>query len=149
MFQGKWIYMKRLTFRFILLGLIIFLVGCSEAEFSLSPDSRLPKWFEIPEGQKREDFTVILSYYVWPSGREATLRLKRKGDWLSKDKIVVKLIGLEPIKLKNSSDGYYPSYEIITGNDITDIIEHRQMKPIFYLTDDPTVWKELVKTIEK
>jgi len=37
----------------------------------------------------------------------------------------------------------YPSYEVITLNGITDIIEHRRMEPIFYVTDDPAVWKEL------
>ena len=37
----------------------------------------------------------------------------------------------------------YPAYEVITVNGITDIIEHRKMEPIFYVTDDPAVWKEL------
>ena len=39
--------------------------------------------------------------------------------------------------------GYYPAYEIITVNGITDVIEHRKMEPIFYITDDLAVWKEL------
>lgn len=135
--------MKRATLKFTLLSLIIFLIGCSEADFYLSSDSRLPKWFEIPDGGKRVDFTVKLSYYVLPSGREATLKFIKKGDWMAKEEIVIKLKGLEPIKLKNSSDNYYPSYEVMVRNDITDIIEHRKMEPIFYLTDDPAVWKEL------
>lgn len=37
----------------------------------------------------------------------------------------------------------YPSYSVITVNGITDIIEHRKMEPIFYVTDDPAIWKKL------
>jgi hypothetical protein len=54
--------------------------------------------------------------------------------------------GLEPLQLKHPPPGFppgYPSYEIITVNGITDIIEHRKPEAIFYVTDDPTVWKEL------
>jgi hypothetical protein len=38
---------------------------------------------------------------------------------------------------------HYPRYVAITVNGVTDIIEHRTMEPIFYVTDDPAVWKEL------
>jgi hypothetical protein len=54
--------------------------------------------------------------------------------------------GSEPLYLKHPPLGFpagYPSYEIITVNGITEIIEHRKMEPIFYITDDPAVWKEL------
>ena len=37
----------------------------------------------------------------------------------------------------------YPSYEIISVNGLTEIIEHRRMEPIFYLTDDPHVKQQL------
>ena len=37
-----------------------------------------------------------------------------------------------------------PAYEIITVNGITEIIEYRKMEPVFYITDDPAVWKELM-----
>ena len=32
---------------------------------------------------------------------------------------------------------------VATVNGITDIIEFRKMEPVFYMTDDPAVWKEL------
>ncbi len=41
-----------------------------------------------------------------------------------------------------NEDGY-PAYEVITVNGVTDIVEFRHMEPIFYMTDDPRVWKEL------
>lgn len=51
----------------------------------------------------------------------------------------------EPFQLKSSpqqSSSGYPSYEPITVNGITEIIEHRKMEPVFYVTDDPSVWKQ-------
>lgn len=51
----------------------------------------------------------------------------------------------EPFHLNNRSQDPpfdYPAYEAITVNGITEIIEHRKMEPIFYVTDDPTVWKQ-------
>jgi hypothetical protein len=36
-------------------------------------------------------------------------------------------------------------YEVAVVNGVPDIVEHRAMEPIFYLTDDSVVWKVLVK----
>jgi len=86
-----------------------------------------------------------MSYYVKPSGRTSTFILidakKQKVAEVSGTQN-----GLEPLKLKDPRPGFpagYPSYEIVTVNGITEIIEHRQMEPIFYITDDPAVWAEL------
>jgi hypothetical protein len=60
---------------------------------------------------------------------------------------VVSKKGSEPFYLKNPPQGSapgYPAYEIITVDGITEIIEHRKMEPLFYVTDDPAVWKELM-----
>ena len=35
----------------------------------------------------------------------------------------------------------YPAYKAITVNGITDIIEHRKMERLLYVTDNPAVWK--------
>jgi hypothetical protein len=54
--------------------------------------------------------------------------------------------GSERFQLKHPPPGFppgYPSYELITVNGIIEITEHRKMEPIFYITDDPAVWKEL------
>ncbi len=37
----------------------------------------------------------------------------------------------------------YPSYEVVTIQGITEIIEHRRMEPIFYINDDPEVRRKL------
>jgi hypothetical protein len=86
-----------------------------------------------------------MSYYVMPWGRSATFISKdKKGKILTK--VHGKTRGLGPNSLKHPPPGFppgYPAYEVITVNGITEIIEHRQMEPIFYVTDDPAVWKEL------
>jgi len=37
----------------------------------------------------------------------------------------------------------YPSYEIITVGKATEVIEHRKMGPVFYVTDEPAVLSKL------
>ncbi len=34
-------------------------------------------------------------------------------------------------------------YEVVTVNGITDVIEHRAMEPLFYMSDDREVWQAL------
>ena len=87
-----------------------------------------------------------MDYYVKSSGLIATFMLldaKKRQKIAGVDGSTEEF---EPLKLKNPPSGVppgYPKYEIITANGITEIIEHRQMEPIFYITDDPAVWSEL------
>jgi hypothetical protein len=86
-----------------------------------------------------------MSYYSKPWGGSATFILRdTKGQIRTKGAGKVK--GLEPFQLKHPPLAFppgYPSYSVITVNGITEIIEHRKPEPIFYITDDPAVWKEL------
>ena len=86
-----------------------------------------------------------MSYYVLPWGTKATFILRdAKGRTLTK--ISGKVRGLGSTQLKESRPGFppgYPAYEVITVNGMTEIIEHKKMSPIFYLSDDPAVGKEL------
>jgi hypothetical protein len=123
-------------------------VGCdwfSESTFELASDSRLPKWIVIPPGLTRSGVSVTMSDYVWPWGSSATFTLRNaKGETLAK--IDGKVRGLSPATLKNPPPGFppgYPSYEVTTVKDMTEVIEHKKMEPIFYVTDDPAVLKEL------
>ena len=123
------------------------LSGCMESSFTLAPESRLPKWLHIPEGVPREEVTVTMDYYVYPGERTATFTLHQgKSSWGSTNKITGVVRGSQPLQLKNPPPGFpkgYPSYEVITVDGITDIIEHRRMEPLFYVTDDPGIWEEL------
>ena len=123
-------------------------IGCEwfpESTFDLASESRLPKWFTPPPGLTRADVSIKMSYYSMPWGSSATFILQdTKGK--IRTKVDSKEKGSEPFQLKHPPHGFppgYPAYEIITVNGITEIIEHRKMEPIFYVTDDPAVWKEL------
>lgn len=120
--------------------------GCIESTFQLADSSRLPKWITIPPELTRKDISVTMNYYVGLFGRSAEFIEKNEnGRILSKTS--GKERGLCPLQLKNPPLGSvpgYPKYEIITVDGITEIIEHREMEPIFYVNDDPNVRKELL-----
>lgn len=123
--------------------IIVSLAGCAESSFELALESRLPKWFDTPKGKLRTNFKITMDYYTKPSGRTAKIKMiDESGKTLQKVKGT--LLGGRPIELKSSLEGLskeYPSYEIITVNGIADIVEHRKMEPIFYMSDAPAVWK--------
>ncbi len=86
-----------------------------------------------------------MDYYI-DAERAATFKLFD----LKRNKTIAEVngtqVGTQPLKLKHPPAGFpegYPSYEIITVKGVTEVIEHRKMEPIFYLTDDPAVWSEL------
>lgn len=120
------------------------IVGCEyfpESSFQLASESRLPKWISLPAGLTRTNSTVTMSYYstLWGDNVKVTLRN-------DKEQIVATVHGREkkggPFHLKKQSAEFpsgYPLYEVVTANGITEIIEHRRMEPIFYVTDDPQV----------
>jgi len=137
---------KRISAKIILIISMANIAACAESNFDLAEESRLPKWFTASEGAPRDQLRVTVDYYVYPSGREAVLKLYDKKGFFRLKKIKGSMYGLEPIELKNHPTGFpphYPSYEIITVDGVTDIVEHRGREPIFYMCDDPAVWKEL------
>jgi hypothetical protein len=123
-------------------------IGCGwfpESTFELASESRLPKWITLPPGPTRADVTITMSYYIMPWGSSARFRLRdKKGQVLTK--VSGKVKGSEPFQLKHPPPGFppgYPAYEVVTVNGMTEIIEHKKQEPIFYITDDPAVRKEL------
>jgi hypothetical protein len=136
---------KLILTRIALLAVLAFnLSGCAEARFELSPESRLPKWFEVPEGMSRDKLKVTVDYYINSSGGEAIFKLyNESGTRLRK---ISGEMGIYPLQLEKPSHDSpkgYPMYEIVMVDGVTDIIEHRERNDIFYMTDDPAVWKEL------
>jgi hypothetical protein len=86
-----------------------------------------------------------MDYYVSLLGRTATFRLYDSHSQ-QRFKISGYMGGDRPLTLKNPPPGFapgYPSYEVITINGIRDVVEHRAMEPIFYMTDDPAVRQDL------
>jgi hypothetical protein len=138
--------------RYRLLGILLVIVfltikGCElfpEATFTLANDSRLPKWVTLPPGLTRADVSLTMSYYIWPWGSRAQFILRNKNGQIVKKENGKMRCG-KPFELENPPQGFppgYPGYEEITVNGITEMIEHRKMEPIFYVTDDTAVWKQ-------
>lgn len=125
--------------------------GCLESSFQLANESRLPSWIALPPGLTRTDVSVPLNYYTKPFGDDAKFILKdRKGKKLAE--INGKVKNLYPLHLKNPPQGFdpgYPAYEVVVVNGITEIMEHRKPEPIFYVTDDPAVRKEILAGLKK
>lgn len=140
---------RHLLFGVVLTISVCGIVGCEyfpEATFELASESRLPKWITLPSGHSRAGVSVTLSYYDSLWGNDVKIILQNK-----KGQILTKVYGTAkgrgPHYLKHPPQGFppgYPAYEVITVNGITDIVEHRKPEPIFYVTDDPAVWNELL-----
>jgi len=137
--------MLRTKRRIVLIILLLALSACGlfpESIFTLSDDSRLPKWFAPYAGTSRAQIAVEMSYY---SGRTATFVMKRR-DGSIIFKMSGRLRGDFPIYLGPSSVDpvkRYPMYEVVTVNGISEAIEHRAMEPVFFVSDDPAVLSQL------
>ena len=129
-------------------SLPLLLVACGffpESSFQLASSSRLPRWTTLPRGLSRAEVTMTMSYYVSPFGRTATFVLYDTAKHrLSKVTATLRSDG--PVVLNKGQPGPppgYPAYEVITVGGKIDVVEHWQMEPIFYMTDDPAVWRAL------
>lgn len=134
----------RTILNIIVLTTSLLVSGCEffpESSFELSSESKFPGWYTLPPNTQRSDINVQMNYYVKSSGHTSTFIITNL-----KNSKSVKFIGtsrgLEPINLEHSSSSY-PAYEVITVNGITEVIEHRNMEPIFYITDKPAILNEL------
>ena len=133
----------------LLMGTFLLLTGCEpspESTFQLAPDSRLPKWFSMPPNLTRPQVTAELNYYVTSVGTTVTVTF-----FGPQHKVLEEVKGVragdaprQVSEVKPGSSRDYPMYAVITANGLTDVVEHRKMEPIFWLTDDPKIWAELV-----
>lgn len=143
---------KRIHLSLITLVSVVCLAGCLESSFELAPESRLPKWLEPPNDVPRSDLRVTMDYYSTFSGGEYVFKLinRRESHTIKKIKVDISMaprIQLQPKiqlqKLPSESATSYPSYSAVIVKGVADIIEFRRMEPVFYVTDDPVVWKAL------
>lgn len=85
-----------------------------------------------------------MDYHVSSSGRTAVFTL-RDSSGKTIEKVTGKLHGNGSLQRRVKQSGFpegYPLYEIVTVDGITEIIEHRKMEPIFYISDAPAVRAE-------
>ena len=127
---------------------LALLPGCGllpEASFDLAPESRVPNWFHLPAGVPRSAVAVTMDDYLDSSGRWARITFKStNGKVLLKVKGTMR--GLEPLHVggePSPSGAAYPTYEVVTVNGVSDVVEHRSMAPVFYMVDDPALWNAL------
>jgi hypothetical protein len=85
-----------------------------------------------------------MDYFIDASSRSARLTFTTtSGTVLLKAKGTLR--GREPLHVRGSapSGETYPAYEVVTINGVSDLVEHRSMEPVFYMVDDPDIWKAL------
>ena len=117
-------------------------IGCRyfpESTFELADDSRLPRWVVLPPEATRSIISVTMSYYLKPWGNDVTFTIHGGGRLTE---VSGKRRCKDPFHLKKptgESASYYPAYEFVTVNGISEVIEHRKMEPVFYISDDDEV----------
>jgi len=115
----------------------------------LSDQSRLPKWVVVPKGKNRNDFSVKMESHSTFAAGKIIFKIYDKNNVspIQEYEITTDMQSdILPVQLKSPPEGFpqgFPKYIPITINGITDIVEQRKMEPVFYMTDNPDVWKEL------
>ena len=112
-----------------------------EAEFNLADSSALSHWFTLPEGQTRRDVSVVYSLYGYNSGKtrmrmyDARRRLLSEV-WPTIEARVSKAQLGVPVTGDQTLDRY-PGYTVLALGTDREVVEHRQMEPVFYVVTDP------------
>jgi hypothetical protein len=124
--------------------------GFIESQFVLSSESPLPAWYpELPEGYNREDVTIRLRYYVPPFDVDDTVFWVESSWWHTLYKATGKT-ERHPKFYKWARKDWkarrYPSFWVITIDGKTEIIEHKKMEPIFYISKEEEVRKIMNKS---
>jgi len=122
-----------------------------ESNFRLSPDSRLPKWFEIPNGYTRKDLTVEFYYYlsplIWKNNFRAILLGPPPNYKKLDQKIGQSILHPAMVKKQNVYGGFnpyvYPMITIDTIDNTIEVIEQRRAEAILYVSDDPELKKAI------
>ena len=142
--QQRYAVLPRRPSRCLVASVLLLLGSCSffpESSFDLAPDSPLPRWFTLPVNLTRSQVNVHLDYYL---DRKATFTLLGPNrEVLAKVKGLIDGDAPKQLKAQQGNSAAYPSYEIISVGAVSEIIEHRRMEPIFYISRDPAVWVEL------
>lgn len=113
--------------------------GFAESNFELSPESRLPRWFEIPKGLSRNQITMTIDFFLGEP-----VKIKARGPFPLR-RIIYKNIGVSKIhpdteKSYIEGQGFKePFYIIITIDGVSEIFESREKNSVLHITDDPQI----------
>ena len=103
----------------------------------------MPRFIRVPNEVVRQRLSLRMGYYSAPWGEWAQFQLvDNNGNQL--DSVTAKF-GPGWRANQENPDGHlqYPSYSVLVARGISDVIEHRKMEPIFYVTDDPNIKAKL------
>jgi hypothetical protein len=128
-------------FYFTIILIVGLLTGCLESEFELAESSKLPKWIVLPDGIERKDITVNLSYYT---DSDFKLVLHKKGSsGLTTLQTIEGTSEHHPEYWAWANEDWparsHPGYVILSVSGETEIVEHRKMEPIFYVSNQQVV----------
>jgi hypothetical protein len=128
------------VFKTATFALCILFAACQyfpESEFALSPESRLPRWFQQPSGVARSDLSVKALYYL--DHTAFVLRNERTGRQLAK--VDARILNKYSLELPNSRrpNGVTPDYDIVSADGIVEILEFNTKDPVFTMLDDPSL----------
>jgi len=120
-----------------------------ESEFTLSGESRLPRWFKLPDGTSRQDLNVKMSYYYDHVKFELS---NKKSFWpFSSEVVRGEVLNERPLKLQRVDPrlppGYRVEYSVVKVNGVIEIVEHFRTEPVFDLSDDPEVRAQLFELL--
>jgi len=124
------------------------LLGLSfEASYKLSPESRVPRWFSVPEGYVRKDLTVQISYYAPMPPFTYDLIAELLGP-PPNYRVLDRTTGMHRWHPDSERRGYQssPGYVIGSVHGIEEVIEHKSMEPIFTISDDPKLIDEMTRS---
>ncbi len=113
-----------------------------ESSFELSPDSSFPNWFSIPEGYTRKDVTVKIFYYSPPPLFKYNFKTYLIGPPPANTVLAIK-IGTVRWHPSMSTKQLHPSFHIINVDGKQELVEHKKMEPVFYISDDPAMRRAL------
>jgi hypothetical protein len=138
-----------LVLRIAIFGVISgsVLSGCRyfpESTFELANESRLPSWVVLPPEVTRSNVSITMSYYSKLWGDDVLFTIHGGG---APTEVSGKEKCRGPIHLKSpagESSSDYPRYQLVTVNGVNEVIEHRKMEPVFYISDDPEVRKAVL-----
>jgi len=123
--------------------------GFLESEFHLAKESSLPSWVEpLPKGCNRDDVTIRLQYWSPP--------------WDVNDVVLIAGCGSKTLFSKSGKSErpeewyswaredwlkrHYPSFNRITIGGKTEVILHKKMEPIFYISDQQAIINAMEST---
>jgi hypothetical protein len=120
-------------------------IGVFPTTFQLADDSRLPKWFTVPNGYSRSNSKMTIDFYTSPCFFCKDTVTTLYGP-LPNNKEIMKIAGKfrwHPLSDRERYNKYpttgYPNYSIMTVDGVDEVFEQRQAGNSLYITDDPDI----------